>query len=209
MSIYYDYYIGYWKNNKIYPYGPYNQAHDFKSIISTSGYRETGLHKEFWKVDAAELSEELMDALYGSCKDDMNIDCLSIYKLDMGDLPTGSYVKRGYFKISEVAEYEADIDAQNPSEIFTYPIDPITYNGMMASELQFGPPTPKKDSFGKEYTPLSAREYMYYSYIDYSCPEYAASVIRSVFHMLYSSYSSDDKELVGEDPEFVVILRTS
>ena len=71
----------------------------------------------------------------------------------------------------------------------------------LENELKLGPSRPVKDEDGYEYTPHSARDYMFYAYPDYQSREYDVFMLKRALHMLYEDYQLKDK---GYEP--VIIL---
>ena len=59
MSYYYNYYVGYKKDGKIYPWGPYNANGKLEPMVSRSRSFASDLHEEFYAVSDKEVSEEL------------------------------------------------------------------------------------------------------------------------------------------------------
>ena len=195
MSYYYDYYIGYIdkKDNKIYPYGPYTREDkkDLASVISYSRSFNYDFSELFYEIPEDMYSDELMAS--NDFKDIYEEKyCVNPKYCKVSELPEGDYIKTGYFLIEDVMKYLEDRD----SDVFYNKLDPITYNGMVASELQFGRPGKKLDDYGDEYIPHSAGDYMYFAYPDYNCVEYRAFMIR----IILSSMSGYDNS-----KEFVII----
>ena len=102
--------------------------------------------------------------------------------LPINELPTGSYIKKGYFLIDEVKRYE-DSENRYFDGFYDY-ISPAVYASMAQNERQFGKPERRQDDYDEWYYPKSASDYMYYAFPDYESREYEAEIIRSVAHMM-------------------------
>ena len=196
MSYYYSYYLGYKKDNKIYPLGPYNCQGKIRPIISRSRSFASDLHEEFYTIREDAVSDELRkDFEYEDWKGNKVVDAKY---LPLDELPSGDYIKKGYCLISDVRVYE-----ENPDDFdgFFDTLSPTVYAAMLDNELKFGKPTPQKDDEGCEYTPHSVSDYMYYAYPDFHCKEYEADFIRT-FANYFRNYDIEfDAELVVLETE--------
>ena len=194
MSYYYNYYIGYQKDGKIYPLGPYNCFGKLKTVISRSRSFASDLHNLFYHMKEEAISDELRKEFeYPDWKGN---PCIDVKFLPMKELPSGSCIKRGYFLMEDVKEYESNEDAW---DIFYDHLSPEVYAAKLQNELAMGKPTPEYDEEGEEIVNHSAADYMYYAYQDYNCQEYEAECIRLVADML-SEY-----EDIPEGAELVVL----
>lgn len=199
MSYYYYYYIGYIdkKDNKIYPYGPYTRK-DKENIACVLDYSQSfdeEFSDHFITIPSEMYSDELRNTNhFAECLKENY--CPEPKYCKVSELPTGGFVKTGYFLIRDVVEYMKDKD----SDVFYDRLDPVTYNGMVASELQFGKPEKAIDDFGEEYVPNSAGDYMYFAYPDYSCAEYKAHQLRMILNGLM-----DFEDEYDGTKEFVIL----
>lgn len=201
MSYYYNFYIGYIDktDGKIYPYGPFN-VNDKEKIRCIMDYSRS------FDYDFSELFDIIPEKMYSdkfleqeSFKSYIDEKyCVNPKYLRFSDLPDGSYIKTGYFLIDQVRSYLEDGEPE-----FYDVLDPLTYNGMVAAELQFGPPTEKTDEWGNTYTPKSVREYMYFAYPDYTCPEFRAFKLRTILNSIIDF--EDQYGKFKDQKEFVVI----
>ena len=175
MSYYYNYYIGFIKNGKIYPLGPYDHRGELSPALSRSASSASDLHESFQFVAENQISDELRKAFeyeeYNGNK------VMRVKYLPLKELPSGSFIKTGYFLIENVNRYEKDDDF-NAEDLAWDSVDPVTYAAMMKNEIVFGQPKPKLDIEGNELEVHSASEYMYYAYPDYRSEEYEAHIIR-------------------------------
>lgn len=173
MSYYYSYYIGYELNGKIYPLGAFNSFNKLCAVREISRSFASDLHNYFSKVKDSQITTELRKCF--EYTDWNGIQSIDVKYLPFEDLPEGSFIKKGYFLIDDVKQYEEDdvfFDG------FYDTLTPEVYAVKMKNELTFGKNQPKKDCDGYEYTEPNASDYMYYAYPDYSCREYDAHVIR-------------------------------
>ena len=189
---YCNYYIGYRKDGKIYPWGPYTADGKLKSAVSRSSSFASELYREFQDIPDGEISEELRREFewedYGGHKV-MNVEYLS-----EKDLPSGSFVKTGYFLIDDVKSYEKD--EYDEFDGFYDVLSPSVYAAKLQHEITFGKNKPEKDIEGYEYTEPNASDYMYYAYPDYKSREYEAFILRQLIDALRSCRLGDDIEYV-------------
>ena len=180
MSYYYNYYVGYKSEGKVYPLGPYNSFGELKDAISKSRSFASNLHEEFYPVKEEDVSYELRKEFeYENWNGDK---VLEVKMLPINELPTGSYIKKGYFLIDDVQQYEAS-EYRYFDGFYDY-ISPAVYASMAQNEMQFGKPERRQDDYDEWYYPKSASDYMYYAFPDYESKEYEAEIIRSVAHMM-------------------------
>lgn len=195
MSYYYNYYIGYMHEGKIYPFGPYNSKGKLRDVISRSRSFASDLHESFYPIKDEMVSEELRKEFqYKNWKEELVVD---VKWLPIEDLPNGSYIKTGYFLVEDVKAYQAD---ENTEELFYDKLSPEVYASMLQKECMGLRPVPQKDTEGEELVVHPASDYMYFAYPDYYCREYEASLIRDVADMLngYSDLDKDDKIVILE-----------
>lgn len=198
MSYYYEYYIGYKKDDKIYPWGPFTADGKIRSVICRPRSSASDLHTDFYSVKNEEISDELRAAFeHEDWKGNKVVD---VKWLPVSALPNGSYIKKGYFLIDDVKAYEEDYDW---FEGFYDVLSPQVYIALLDKELRFGKNQPEKDCEGNEYTEHNASDYMFYTYPDYHCREYEAHVLRETVDSLesYRLISSGDVEWVVLETE--------
>lgn len=187
MSWYVDYYIGYiTKEGKIYPLGHFDCFGNLRPVLTKSRSFASDLWERFQRVTLAETTEELKKHFpdgdsysWSNSSEEKEEQAPWCFWLDVGDLPTGSYLKKGYFLQEDIAQYERSLtDEDVYFDGFYEMLTPAEYARKMESELKFGIPKPKKDCEGNEFEVHSCGEYSYYVYPDYSCQEYEALAIR-------------------------------
>lgn len=192
MSWYVDYYVGYkTKEGKIYPLGHFDCFGNLRPVLTKSRSFASNLWERFQRVTLAETTEELKKHFpdgdlfsWGGSSEEKEEQAPWCFWLDVDDLPTGSYLKKGYFLQEDIAQYERSLtDEDVYFDGFYEMLTPAEYVRKMESELKFGIPKPKKDCEGNEFEVYSCGEYSYYVYPDYSCQEYEASVIRDAVNV--------------------------
>lgn len=184
-------------DGKIYPFGPFDKDGNLKNIIETSRSFTTDL-KDFFEVPNAEVvSQKLVDALDIKVEDGENLSqALREYYVGvcpLDKLPSGDYMRRGYFLIEDVHAYESgEMDAE---DLFYDCMGAEEYAARAHNELVFGF-RKEKDEFGNVVN-HSMADYMYYSYPDYQSKEYEASLLH-IYARTLVKYSGDDiKEIVA------------
>lgn len=198
MSYYYNYYIGYRHEDKIYPFGPYNSLGELKDVISRSSSFASDLHEDFYPIKEKEISDELRKEF--EYEDWNGNKTVKVKLLPIDELPSGSYIKNGYFLIEEVQRYEED--GGYDFDGFYDHVSPAVYASMAQNEAQFGKPERRKNDYDEWYYPKTASDYMYYAYPDYESREYEAEMIRSVARMLEEfSKLPGDAELLALETE--------
>ena len=196
MSYYYNYFIGYKHNGKIYPLGPYTAAGKRKDVISRSRNYASELHEELWFLSDDMISDELRKE-YEFENYEGNKVMPPLKYMELTSLPKGSYIRKGYFLIKDVDLYEK---SEDPEDLFYESMSPAAYAAMAKNEMLFGEPEDEFDCEGEKIERHSAGEYMFYAYPDYSSKEYEAEVLRTVANMLHD-YSRE----IPEGAELVVI----
>ena len=63
MSYYYNYYIGYMSNDKIYPLGPYSATGKLRPAVCKSSSFASDLHDDLYYVQDNMISDELRKEL--------------------------------------------------------------------------------------------------------------------------------------------------
>lgn len=197
MSYYYNYYIGYKKDGKIYPWGPYNANGKLEPMVSRSRSFASDLHKEFYPVSDEEVSEELRKEF--EYEDWNEAKRLDVKYLSENDLPTGSYIRTGYFLIKDVEAYAND--EHGNFEGFYDVISPEVYAAKLQHEMMFGKNQPKKYDEGYEYTEPNASDYMYYAYPNYETKEYESFILRQLIEALREYHAEGNVEYVVLETE--------
>lgn len=198
MSYYYNYYIGYKHDGKIYPLGPYDGNGRLQMVVSKSRSFASDLHEEFWFVKEDMVSDELRKEFeHENWKGEKSVD---VKYCPINDLPDGSFIKKGYFLISDVIRYE---ESDEHEDLFYEKLTPVAYAAKSHNELIFGKPQPEKDIEGNEFEVHSASDYMYYAYPDYNSKEFEAFMIKQVAYSLgeYNRSLPEGYELVALETE--------
>ena len=195
MSYYYDYYVGYKKDGKIYPLGPYDSMGKLRPALSRSRSFASDLYNEFYPIKEAEISDELRARFESEdWNGKLKLNATYLTESDLSEL-NSNYIKSGYFLISDVESYEKD---GYTWDIFYDKITPQVYAAKLQHELTFGKNQPQKDIEGNEYTEPNASDYMYYAYPDFNSKEYEVSVLKSMIEILRTYELKVD--------EYVIIL---
>lgn len=189
MSYYYNYYVGYKKDEKIYPLGLYNSLGKLCPVLSRSSSFASDLYKDFMPVADKAISNELRQEF--TYKNWKNEDETDVKYLEVDKLPSSSFIKTGYFLIEDVKEYERDNDAEG---LFYDYLSPTLYAEKAKIEILFGKNKPVKDD---EYTEHNASDYMFYAYPDYSSREYESFLLHR------AASSLEDYDL--RDIEYVIL----
>ena len=105
MSYYYNYFIGYMHEGKIYPLGPYDAKGNPRDAVSRSRSFASDLHEDFDVVRDDMISDELRKEYeYTNYKDEVEMPRLKY--LRVAELPKEPYIKKGYFLIKDVLLFE-------------------------------------------------------------------------------------------------------
>lgn len=188
MSYYYNYYLGYKKNNKIYPLGPYDFDGNFIPVISKSRTYASDLHQMFDNLFEYEISDELRKEF----KYENYERITSIKYLNVKDLPTESYITQGYFLIKDVEAYNKNMNFEGFYDI----ISPEIYAVKLQHEILFGKNQPIKNDEGYEYIEPNASDYMYYMYPDYDSKEYESFLLKTYLEPYQNYIYNDEIEYV-------------
>lgn len=207
MSYYYSYYIGYRDSSgKIYPYGPYDAFGKIHPIIERSRSFASDLYEDFYAISEECYSDELKKQL-GYKDEDSNEYCITAKYLPFSQIPSGDYIKSGYFLIDNVKNYlKGNYDTE---DLFYNMISPTIYAEMLRNELTFGKNVfdgNVEDDIEKEELNkgLNASDYMQFSAPDYCSREYEAFIIRQFVDTFEDWEFFNDKE----NPHEIVIIET-
>ena len=182
MSWYYNYYIGKKVDDKIEVIGMYDNEGRVHSAVERSRSFASSLKNHFCKYVGDDL-KELEEKLGGYIS-------VCSYK----NLPTGDYIKTGYFLIEDVTQYLKNHDSW---DLFYDKMSPEVYAEKLKIEQTFGPPKPKKDVEGNEYEIHSCADYMYFVYPDYYCEEYETFLIKYAVEILQPyNFEKDDVVII-------------
>lgn len=181
MSICYSYYLGYMKDDKIYPLGPYDSKGKLRSINS-SVFGKIQEKCCFTDVKDSEASEELhkefdYESYVNRNKTKMVLTSLKKAKLNV--LPSGDFIKRGYFLMSDVTSYES---SDGRDIYFREFKSPSVFSEMLKNELQTKNRSYEYD--GEMGYRSIASDYMYFAYPDYSSEQYETFVIKTIAESL-------------------------
>ncbi len=173
MSYYYNYYLGYVKDGRVFPLGPFDYSGKLKALLSRSRSFASDLHDRFFRIKDEMISDELRHEF--EYKDyEGEIQMQNIHTLMLDELPKGSYIKSGYFLIEDVERY---MHTGDPDSFYDRK-DPAVFAAILQSEAVLGAPPTKYDLEGNPYPTRSAADYMYFAYPDYQSEAYEAFLIR-------------------------------
>ncbi len=196
MSWYYNYRLGYMKDGKIYPLAPFDAAGKWHDVFYRSRSFTSDLHEKFWPIKEEMVTDEFKKGFPWYEEASESEKGLVTY-LPLKDLPTGSYIKSGYFLLEDIKAYE---EYHGTDDIFYDSLTEKEYLRLMKNELLFGKPQEKEDDFGETYTPKSCADYAFYAYPDYFCEEYEAFLLRT------AAEPYEYTDLVKNTEQIVVIL---
>ena len=192
MSYYYEYYAAIQdkETKMVFPLGPYDCNGKLKAIIERSRSFASNLHDDFYVLPNEKISEELHKEFDYEEYDGTKI--CNIKYLPINELPTDSYIIKGYFLIEDLQNWEHDGD----DTLFYNVIKPEYYAELMRNEIIFGKNQPEKDIEGYEYNKPSASDYIYSAIANYNSKEYEGEMIRQVATMLFDYELSQKYELI-------------
>lgn len=205
MSYYYNYFLGYKRNDNglFYPLGPYDMNGVLHDVLSLSRSFASDLHELFYVIPKEKYSDKLKEEFtYKNCYGEEELG--SVKWCSLADLPSGTFIKKGYFLIKDIEIYEKSMAEDGYVDTFDIFYDYIPceiYGQMIQNELTFGLPDPREDEFGEIIMPRSCREYALYAYPNYHSMEYESFIIRNSANM----YEFGVKEL---DDAQIVVLET-
>ena len=200
MSVYYDYYLAYLKKGKLFPLGPFDRKQKLKAVISKSQSFVSPLYEKFDSCPTSKLSPELKEFF---TFDDWNGKPTvgDLRYLKVSDLPKGSIIRRGYFLIDDIEQYEKE-NINYVDELFYEWLTPTAYAAKATNEARFGKPEVKYDCEGNPFPNYSAGDYAYYAYIDPQTEEYESYQIKDMVALL----TEYDDEIKSDDIYVIVSI---
>lgn len=195
MSYYYNFYLGYKKDGLFYPLGPFDMNANIVPVVSYSAGNSSGLHEGFYVLDKSYMSDSLRECLCVD-EDGNTIDAPVSYCM-LKDLPKGDFIKRGYYLIDDVEQYELNKDCcPKDLDIFYDKLSPTVYSSMLLTQSMTdkAPETHYDDGEVEERRP--ATDYMYYCYPDWWGKEYQADILREAMIQFFDYSLSKDVEYV-------------
>ena len=199
MSTYYTYYLGYIKDDQIFPLGPFDYAGRIFPAISRSRSFASDLWQEFniIKDSNITLSNEFKTALAR----DWDTSTEDAFFGDMRYLLTKELpkdcncIEEGYFLIDDVKEYLTN--GGDAYDLFYEKMSPLEYAERSHNEIVFGPPQPEKDCEGNEYTVHSCKDFMYFRYENRTGEAFEVKTIKEICDLLTETvYDSKDMKYV-------------
>ena len=143
MSYYYNYYLGYVKDGRVFPLGPFDYSGKFKALLSRSRSFASDLHDRFFRIKDEMISDELRHEFeYKDYKGEIQMQ--NIHTLMLDELPQGSYIKSGYFLIEDVERY---MHTGDPDSFYDRK-EPAVFAAILQNEAVLGAPPTKYDLEG-------------------------------------------------------------
>ena len=192
MSYNYNYYLGYEKDGKIYPLGPYDADGKIYSVITKSRSFASDLHEDFYPVKNMQISDKLRSAFeFENCEGDKEMQ--NVKYLYLKELPKDDFIKSGYFLIEDIQEY---IKTNDTSDLFYEHLDPAIYAIKLKNEMALGKPSDKFDEEGNKFDNYSASDYAFFAYPDYNSKEFECFMLRNAVNMLEFSDLLENAKIV-------------
>ena len=191
MSYYYNYYIGYQKDGKLYPVGPFDQEGKLHSAITKSRSFASDLHTLFTKVSEDAISFELR-AAFSYETYDHKTEMAEVKYLAEKDLPSEKLFLEGYCLIEQIERFEKEHDTDLKYDM----LSAQQFLRKMENELKFGKPEKKND--GKEDPEIhTCDEYAYYRFIDQESIGFEVFLLRQFISAYeYTSAIPEGAEIV-------------
>ena len=168
MSTYYLFYIGYEdKGGIIHPYGPYNTFGDLKPVYERSR-SFCRINDEFYnRLTLDKMSHEFIREFIKLGYSEEDIKLISLYYMDLDEMPSTNYNKTGYYKYEEIIDYFND---NMDPDYFTSSYTPDEYGLLLKKAV---------DNNDKEEIDR-LREYTYITFPDNTCKEYDSFMIQAI-----------------------------
>jgi len=182
MSWYYNYYLGYKKDGKIYPLGVYDNEGKIHSVLDKSRSFASDLWEMFCPLDDEEASEELKNAFSWYFNPENQPYRQYIQALPLSELPKDDYFNRGYFLMKDVEAYLRTHDAE---DLFYDKLSPEIYAARLLAEAAEGKAAIRAARGDGDEDEVEGRaehlatDYMYFSYPDYDSREYESFIIKT------------------------------
>lgn len=202
MSWYYNYYLGYKKDGKIYPLGLFDGDGKIHNVFSRSRSFASHLWEKFRPIKDDEITDELKKAFPYEFEADDDNSCFRAPRMEVlpeSELPNSDFVKSGYFLIDDVVQYR---ESGNDSEgLFYDRLSPEVYAARLPIDMKKSTKPKRRavsyeEDEGEEHL---ATDYMYFCYPDYDCVEYES-------HMIKLAANSYEYAEVLKDAEIVILL---
>ena len=205
MSTYYNFYFGYKKDDKIYPYGPYNKYGKLIAAMERSGGFINGLQDEFEhnRIQDDMFSEELIK--------DLDIDLTNnydkaLYYLPVSELGESNFIKYGYIHMDEITDYLKELEDCNgyfPEWWFEKSYLPAEYGLKVANALK------RNDTEELE----ELKHYEFFAYPDTISPEWVRYQLQlmgrngNMFDPYWTIHCLEKEGIKIEEEDLVYIMR--
>ena len=221
MSEYYNYYLASREKStgKIFPLGPFDSQGEYKPVFWGTRSYDTGLSNDFYLAKDEEITDELFNAIFTVGNDEYEAkreECLMFSPIRyraLKDLPSGDYIKEGYFLIEDVERYLnakkagewGVIDELLRYEIFFDHLEKEVYTARLVNEMVLGPGKDTSDDFDSDEEPreISMKDYMLFAFPD------TTSMAYDVHRLKIAAESYDDYDYNHKLYEMVVVEVTT
>ena len=193
MSYYYTYYIGIIDEDTglVSLLGPYDNQGNIKPVLEKSRSFASDLHEEFAILDEKLAADDVKKRFSYENWNGENVFQVKVLNYDK--LPSGGFVKSGYFLIDDVEKY---IRTGDSYDIFYDRLDPIVYAAKFKDEALLPHYEPKVDEYGEEIRGYKCSDYMWFAYPDYNSKEYEVHVIKQMVEILDERFNDEHNNIV-------------
>ena len=205
MSTYYSFYFGYKKDDKIYPYGPYNRYGKLIAAMERSGGFINNLQDDFTpnRIQDDMFSEELIK--------DLDIDLTNnyskaLYYLPANELGESNFIKYSYIHMDEIGDYLEELekcDGYFPEWWFERSYLPTEYGLKVVNALK------RNDSEKLE----ELKHYEFFAYPDITSIEWVRYQLQlmsrngNMFDSCLAVYYLEKEGIKIEEEDLVYIMR--
>ena len=179
MSYYYNYYLGFEKDGKIFPLGLYDHKGKLHAVFFRSRSFASDLHEDFIPVPDGMISDELRKEFeYEDWNGEIRMS--PVKYLELSALGSDDFIKRGYCLKSNIDYYlEPERDDWSAIEMLKdNMLTDFQFAMKAADELQYGIPKPEVDCEGEEIEVYPCSSYRYFSFPDYFSREYEVAMLK-------------------------------
>jgi hypothetical protein len=208
MSTYYNYYIGYIHENKIYPLGPYTKYNELCSILESSRSAGSDLPQMFAPIEFNMMSKAFKETFNVNDEDEKDSWIYNFLPIDW--LPKETYWIRGYCLIDDVMNYihakeNGDDVSFIEEDLICNCLNPIEYAEKMRN--QFMANNDENNGFAwDEDKDYSAKDYMFFSFPHTHSKEYDSAQIMQFALVLYEGHLQENLKLNFEDLVVIMIV---
>ena len=200
MSMFYTYYLGYLDdNNRIVPYGPYDNKGNLYELFSYDYHSDVNIHEGFTDLILNNVSDEFREELKSLYSADKEYDIerafvnewwgyRNLYDFIDGKTSMQQFIKTGYWKIDELSAFLSKSEKDREDALYygelSDPLNPDVYAARVAID------------------PGMAKMYMYYAVSDTNTDDY----YRYLTHVICSCLINDGEY---KNRKYVIYCRLS